>query len=47
MWYMYVLLNIDYKELENVEHLKYLVYLVTNDARCMSEIKSRIYIVNV
>jgi hypothetical protein len=34
----------DQNQLEEVEHLNYLVSMVTNDARCMLEIKSRIAI---
>jgi hypothetical protein len=30
------------KQLENMEYLKYLGSLITNDARCTREIKSRI-----
>jgi hypothetical protein len=33
---------IDQKQLENVEYLSYLGSIITNDARCTSEIKSRI-----
>jgi hypothetical protein len=33
---------IDQKQLENVEYLKYLGSMITNDARCTHEIKSRI-----
>jgi len=33
---------IDQKQLENVECFKYLGRLLTNDGRCMCEIKSRI-----
>jgi hypothetical protein len=32
----------DQKQLENVEYFNYLVSMITNDARCTSEIKSRI-----
>jgi hypothetical protein len=37
-----VKIMIDQKQLENVEYFKYLSILVTNDARCTREIKSRI-----
>jgi hypothetical protein len=33
---------IDQKQLENVEYFKYLSSMITNDARCTREIKSRI-----
>jgi hypothetical protein len=33
---------IDQKQPENVEYFKYLVSMITNDARCTREIKSRI-----
>jgi len=33
---------IDQKQLENVESFKYLGRILTNDGRCMCEIKSRI-----
>jgi hypothetical protein len=33
---------IDQKQLENVEYLNYLGSMITNDARCTREIKSRI-----
>jgi hypothetical protein len=33
---------IDQKQLENVECFKYLGSMITNDARCTREIKSRI-----
>jgi hypothetical protein len=33
---------IDQKQLENVEYLSYLGSMITNDARCTREIKSRI-----
>jgi hypothetical protein len=33
---------IDQKQLENVEYLNYLGSMITNDARCTHEIKSRI-----
>jgi hypothetical protein len=33
---------IDQKQLENVEYLNYLGSMITNDARCTCEIKSRI-----
>ena len=33
---------IDQKQLENVEYFKYLGSIITNDARCTNEIKSRI-----
>jgi len=33
---------IDQKQLENVECFKYLGSMLTNDGRCMCEIKSRI-----
>jgi hypothetical protein len=35
---------IDQKQLENVEYFKYLDSLITNDARCTREIKSRIFV---
>ena len=37
-----VKIMIDQKQLENVEFLKYLGSILTNDERCMCEIKSRI-----
>ena len=40
--YDYVKIMIDRKQLENVESLKYLGNMLTNDARCTCEIKSRI-----
>jgi hypothetical protein len=33
---------IDQKQLQNVEYLNYLGSMITNDARCTREIKSRI-----
>jgi hypothetical protein len=33
---------IDQKQLENVEYFDYLGSMITNDARCTREIKSRI-----
>jgi len=33
---------IDQKQLKNVEHLNYLCNIITKDARCTHEIKSRI-----
>jgi len=33
---------IDQKQLENVEYFKYLGSMLTNDGRCMYEIKSKI-----
>ena len=33
---------INQKQLENVEHFKYLGSILTNDGRCIREIKSRI-----
>jgi hypothetical protein len=33
---------IDKKQLENVEYFNYLGSMITNDARCKCEIKSRI-----
>jgi hypothetical protein len=33
---------IDQKQLENVEYFNYLGSMITNDARCTREIKSRI-----
>jgi hypothetical protein len=33
---------IDQKQLENVEYFNYLGSMITNDARCTGEIKSRI-----
>jgi DNA-directed RNA polymerase specialized sigma54-like protein len=36
---------IDQKQLENVEYFNYLGSMITNDARCTSEIKSRIAMV--
>jgi hypothetical protein len=33
---------VDQKQLENVEYLKYLGSMITNDARCTQEIKSTI-----
>jgi hypothetical protein len=33
---------IDQKQFENVEHLNYLGSMITSDARCTREIKSRI-----
>jgi hypothetical protein len=38
---------IDQKQLENVESFKYLCNMLTNDGRCICEIKSRIAIANV
>ena len=35
---------IDYKQPENVEYLKYLGSMITNEARCAREIKFRIAI---
>jgi hypothetical protein len=35
---------IDQKQLENVEYFNYLSSMITNDARCTREIKSRIAI---
>jgi hypothetical protein len=35
---------IDQKQLENVEYFSYLGSMITNDARCTREIKSRIAI---
>jgi hypothetical protein len=40
--YEYVKIMIDQKQLEDVESLKYLGSLLTNDGRCTCEIKSRI-----
>ena len=37
-----VQIMIDQKQLENVEYFKYLGSMIANDARCTSEIKSRI-----
>jgi hypothetical protein len=37
-----VQIMIDEKQMKNVEHTNYLDRLVTNDARCMLEIKSQI-----
>jgi len=37
-----VKIMIDQKQLENVDSLKYLVSMLTNDGRCTYEIKSRI-----
>ena len=33
--------TVDQKQLHNVEHFNYLVSMITNDARCTREIKSR------
>jgi hypothetical protein len=41
-----VKLMIDQKQLENVESFKYLGSMLTNDARCTCEIKSRIAVAN-
>jgi hypothetical protein len=35
-------ITIDQKQLENVEYFNYLGSMITNDARCTREIKSRI-----
>jgi hypothetical protein len=37
---------INQKQLENVEYFKYLGSIITNDARCTNEIKSRIAMAN-
>jgi hypothetical protein len=37
----------DQKQLENVEYLKYLVSMITDDARCTRETKSRIVMTTV
>jgi hypothetical protein len=36
------MITIDQNELENMEYLKYLRGMITNDARCTRDIKSRI-----
>ena len=38
---------IDQKQLENVEYFKYLGSMLTNDGKCMCEIKSRIAMAKV
>ena len=45
MLYIYHTIMIDQKQLENVGCFKYLGSMLTNDGRCMCEIKSRIALV--
>jgi hypothetical protein len=42
-----VKIMIDQKQLQNVESIKYLGSMLTNDGRCSCEIKSRIAMVKV